>query len=118
MKVNTIFLIIGLILSVISKVLQFGIKSRGYIGNIIVIPAAVCFCLAILFSIQRYYDMFFTPETQLKAIRIAIFACGALASFQLMMIFLLSNKKVYGLFFSIPFLTLGFLFIKSWFFRR
>jgi hypothetical protein len=38
-EVEYFFLVIGLFLSVISKVLQFKIKAYAYIGNIIVIPA-------------------------------------------------------------------------------
>lgn len=113
MKLGTIFLVVGLFLSVISKIFQFKIKSYSHIGNIIVIPAAVCFCLAILFNIKSYQAMFYTDKTHLKAIALAIFACGAVVSFQIMMILILS-KKLYGIVFSVPFLCLLFLFIKNW----
>lgn len=113
MKLNTIFLVVGLLLSVISKIFQFKIKLYLYIGNIIVIPAAVCFCLAILFSIKSYQAMFYSAETHSKAIVLAIFACGVVVSFQVMMILILS-KKLYGIVFSVPFLCLLFLFIRNW----
>ncbi|ERI92997.1 hypothetical protein HMPREF1982_01987 [Clostridiales bacterium oral taxon 876 str. F0540] len=117
MKLNIFFLIIGLFLSIISKVLQFKIKSYAYIGNIIVIPAAICFCLAILFSIKKYYYMFFAQETRLKAIIIAVLACGIIVSFQLMMILIFSGKEIYGLIFLVPLLLLIFLFIRNWFIK-
>jgi len=47
LKLNIIFLFIGLVLTVISKILQFVYKSK--IGDFIVIPAAIFFVLAILF---------------------------------------------------------------------
>lgn len=115
MKLNTIFLTIGIVLSIISKILQFKIKSYSYLGNLIVIPAAICFCLAILFSIKKYHSMFFAPETHLEAIYLAALACGAITSFQIMMMLLVSGKKLFGLLFSLPFITLLFLCIKNWF---
>lgn len=41
MKINLIFLLIGLALTIISKILQYVYKSK--IGDMIVIPAAVFF---------------------------------------------------------------------------
>lgn len=56
MKTNILFLLIGLALTVISKILQWVYKSK--IGDIVVIPAAVFFVLAILFSINKFTDLF------------------------------------------------------------
>jgi hypothetical protein len=55
LKLNIIFLFIGLVLTVISKILQFVYKSK--IGDFIVIPAAIFFVLAILFSTNKFTDL-------------------------------------------------------------
>lgn len=56
MKLNLLFLIIGLILTILSKVLQFIFHSK--MGDIIVIPAAISFVLALLFSIDPFNHLF------------------------------------------------------------
>jgi hypothetical protein len=114
MKPNIIFLIIGLILSIISKFYHFKFKSLYYIGNIVVIPAATFFCLAVLFSIEKYNLLFFTLETRPRAILLAVLACGTVAALQLMMISFVSSKLLYGFIFSIPFIILLILFIRNW----
>lgn len=56
MKLNLLFLIIGILLTIVSKVFQFVFKSK--IGDFIVIPAAIFFVLVVLFSIQKFNDLF------------------------------------------------------------
>jgi hypothetical protein len=52
LKINILFLLIGLVLSIISKMAQAAGKSK--IGEVVVVPAAVFFVLAVLFSIPKY----------------------------------------------------------------
>lgn len=114
MKPNIIFLILGIILSIISKIYQFNIKEQSYIGNIIVIPAAICFCLAVLFSLKRYNGMFLNDGTRSKAALLAVLACGTIVSFQLMMLSITSSNLPWGILFSLAFLVFLILFIKNW----
>lgn len=114
MKPNIIFLILGIILSIISKIYQFTIKGESYVGNIIVIPAAICFCLAVLFSLKRYNGMFLTNETRSKAAIVAVLACGTIVSFQLMMLSIVGNRVLYGILFLLLFLVFLILFVKNW----
>lgn len=53
MKINLIFLLIGLALTIISKILQYVYKSK--IGDMIVIPAAVFFCIGSPFFDHQIY---------------------------------------------------------------
>ena len=116
MRLNTFFLIIGGLLSIVSKLYQFKIKAGTYIGNIIVMPAGICLCLAILFSFQKFNTMFFNVETKPQALLIALSACVAVVSFQLMMISFLSYHTLYGILCAIPFVIFLVIFIKNWFF--
>lgn len=112
MKPNVVFLLIGLILSVISKLYHFKIKEQAHIGNMIVIPAAVCFCLAILYSLPKFNRM--VESAQLRAFLIAASACGTVVSFQLMMILLMGDKNANGFYFLVPFLLLLGIFLRLW----
>lgn len=113
MKLNVLFLLIGLVLSAISKVYHIKLKSQTYIGHILVIPAAVCLCLALLFSLSKFNG--WAEAMPAKAIFVAVSACGALVSFQIMMILLVGNKDFRGFYLLIPFLLLLGAFLKLWF---
>ncbi|WP_054942564.1 hypothetical protein [Paenibacillus ihuae] len=112
MKLNGLFLLIGLILSVISKLYHFKFKDQAHIGNMIVIPAAVSFCLAILYSLPKFNRM--VESAQWKAFLTAASACGAVVSFQLMMILLMGDKNTNGLYWLLPFILLLGIFFKLW----
>lgn len=112
MKLNLIFLLIGLVLTISSKTLQFIYKSK--IGDFIVIPAAISFVLAVLFSIHKFTALLSTEGGGKEAFQIAIWACLAVVSFQVMMILLMGHGKTYGLFLSIPFVISVAVFIYKW----
>jgi len=95
MKINIIFLLIGLALTIISKILQFVYKSKT--GDMIVIPAAIFFVLAILFSINKFTDLLRRENRAREAAQIGFWACLAVVSFQVMMILFAGQGKSYGL---------------------
>lgn len=89
---NMRYLIGGLVLSVISKILQW--NNFATAGNMIVIGAAILLILALLHSLPGFKLLNTKSETQLLAKKIAWAACGAIASFQLMLIFLLQANLI------------------------
>lgn len=95
MKINIIFLLIGLVLTVTSKIMQLVYKSK--IGDIIVIPAAVCFVLAIL----KFTDLLHRDGGTKEAAQIALWACLAVVCFQVMMMISAGQGKTYGWFLMI-----------------
>ncbi|HAX71914.1 MAG TPA: hypothetical protein DCY20_00160 [Firmicutes bacterium] len=110
MKKNTLFLVIGLLLSVISKLLQFVYSSK--IGDLIVIFAAVFLVLAILYTIPPYVKL--VHEDKKLANRQAIYSCLSVFSFQVMMIQVIGNKQNIGFVFMIPFIIFTGLVIQFW----
>lgn len=113
MKINIVFLLIGLVLSITSKILQVIYKSK--IGDIIVIPAAVFFVLAVLFSMNKFTALLNTDGGINEATQIAFWACLAVVSFQIMMILFMGHGKSVGLVMIIPFLIGVVMFINKWF---
>lgn len=111
-KKNYIFLTIGLVLSIISKVFQFGFQSK--VGDCIVLFSAVFFVLAILFSFEKFNILFEKRETRLAGLMLIAFSCFTILSFQLMMIMLVGNNNVGGFIFLGPFVAFGGLFILNW----
>lgn len=112
MKINIIFLLIGLMLTIISKILQFFFKSR--IGDIIVIPAAIFFVLAVLFSISKFTDLLSRENGAKEAAQIGFWACLAVVSFQVMMMMFARHGKSYGLLLFIPFVISVVVLIYKW----
>ncbi|MGG1597494.1 hypothetical protein [Paenibacillus naphthalenovorans] len=112
MKFNLLFLLIGLALTIISKISQFVYKSK--IGDFIVIPAAIFFVLAILFSINKFTDLLSRDNGVKEAAQIALWACLAVVSFQIMMILFAGQGKSYGLLLLIPFVIGVAVFIYRW----
>lgn len=84
-KLNLLFLITGLILTVLSKVLQFVYQSK--IGDFVIIPAAISFVLAILFSINKFTTLLEKENGSFDAFIIAFSACLAIMMFQIGIIY-------------------------------
>jgi len=101
-SINLIFLVIGLVLSVASKFMQFKYKEYENLGNLLVIPAAICFCLAVLFTLPKYKSLFESEVSRPQALLLAGLVCGAVVLFQIMMIQLVSNQAYLWLFLLIP----------------
>jgi hypothetical protein len=112
LKINILFLLIGLVLTIVSKVLQIGCKSK--IGDVVVIPAAVFFVLAVLFSIRKFTDLLSRENGGWEAAQLGFWACLAVVSFQVMMILVAGHGKMHGLFLLIPFLLGVAAFIYKW----
>ena len=112
MKINIVFLLIGLALTIASKVLQFAYKSK--MGDIIVIPAAVFFVLAVLFSISKYTNLISQDHGGKIALQIGFWACLAVVSFQVMMMVLVGHGKPVGLLLIIPLVISVAAFIYKW----
>ena len=110
---NILFLAIGVLLSVVSKLLQFVYQAK--IGDFIVIPAAVFFVLAILHSLPAFKALYRTAQGARQANIMATLACSAVVSFQIMMILIIGNSNWLGLLLLVPFIALGALFGVKWF---
>ncbi|MEL7662095.1 hypothetical protein [Acetobacterium wieringae] len=110
---NILFLAIGVLLSVVSKLLQFVYQAK--IGDFIVIPAAVFFVLAILHSLPAFKALYRTAKGARQANIMATLACSAVVSFQIMMILIIGNNNWLGLLLLVPFIALGALFGVKWF---
>ena len=64
---NIVFLAVGMLLSAVSKLLQFVYQAK--IGDLIVIPAAVFFVLAILHSLTAFKALYHTAQGARQAKR-------------------------------------------------
>ncbi|MCX7709672.1 MAG: hypothetical protein N2484_07455 [Clostridia bacterium] len=114
LKMNLIFLAIGLVLSGISKFYQFKLKDWR-IGNILVVPAAVFLCLALLFSIKRFTSLYDDPVTRVQGIIMAVTACGTVVSFQGLTMLVIGQRSMAGLLFLLPLCVCLLVFLKLWF---
>ncbi|PKM53628.1 MAG: hypothetical protein CVU98_06895 [Firmicutes bacterium HGW-Firmicutes-3] len=110
---NIVFLAIGVLLSAVSKLLQFVYQST--VGDLIVLPAAVFFVLAILHSLTAFKALYHTAQGARQANMMATLACSAVVSFQIMMILIIGNNNWLGLLLLVPFVTMGALFGFKWF---
>ena len=110
---NILFLAIGVLLSAVSKLLQFVYQSN--IGDLIVLPAAVFFVLAILHSLTAFKALYHTAQGARQANMMAALACSAVVSFQIMMILIIGNNNWLGLLLLVPFAAMGALFGFKWF---
>ena len=111
MKLNYVFLTIGIVLSVISKVLQLIFEAK--FGDVIVIFAAVFFVLAIAFSIDNFKKHY--KKSRKKAAGLLAATCLTVMSFQLMMIFIMGNNNDKGFYFLIPLFISGGFSVYRWF---
>ncbi|MGL5712392.1 MAG: hypothetical protein ACRCX2_05180 [Paraclostridium sp.] len=110
MKLNYFFLISGIILSVISKILQFVFDSK--VGDGVVIISAIFFILSLSFSIEAFSKLFYSRRR--CAIKLLINSCISIVSFQIMMILIVGNGIYHGIIFVIPFLIFGCLSVFGW----
>lgn len=106
------FLILGLVFSAISKLLQFYYKSIW--GDIIILPAAVMFVLAILLYWPRYVAYLKQNETKNKAKAFALFCCLSVLSFQIFTMLLFGKKMLIGYIFIFPLLVFIYFSIYFW----
>lgn len=113
-KISIIFLTLGIIQSIISKVLQF--NGFENIGNMLVLPSAAFFVLAILFSIKKYTALLNSQKGKIEALYIGVSGCTTILSFQLLTMSVFGYKNYIGLIFIIPFIISGLVF--TYYFRK
>lgn len=112
MKLNILFLLIGLLLSVCSKWLQAINKAK--VGNVLVIPAAIFFVLAILFTIPKFTALLDKENGLKQATLIAFSACLAVVSFQVMMILLIGHHNKWGFLLLLPLVIGVMMLFNQW----
>lgn len=112
MILRNVFLVLGLLLSVTSKVLQF--KYKAVIGDLIILPAATFFVLAVLFSTPKFLVLLKNPSTQGIALWFSLYCCVFVLCFQLftMLTFGKTNPLGYG--FLAPLLLFLYLIFTTW----
>ncbi len=88
-----IFLALGVVLSLSSKLLQFVplLKDRAWLGNVIVLPAAAFLVLAALFALPPYRELYVSDAGRAWALAAA--ACIGIVSFQLLMMRLVGGNQ-------------------------
>lgn len=106
MKLNVCFLVIGVVLSAISKWLQFKEPQHTLLANIIVFPAATFFILAILWTIPKFKLALVGEQTSSFAIWLAVLSCIAVALFQFITMLVFGKKLMWGLWLLLPFIGL------------
>ncbi|HLR92878.1 MAG TPA: hypothetical protein VK048_07455 [Atopostipes sp.] len=103
MKYRRLFLVLGMLLSAISKSIQF--TEGSLIGDLFILPAGTCFVLAILFFIPQFQEAFQNCETKNKAIRFAFSASLAVLCFQLFTMLTFGYNQTIGVLFLPLFLV-------------
>lgn len=99
---KSLFLILGLALSITSKILQIYFGSIW--GDILVLPAATMFVLAILFYWPRYVYYLKQNRTKNTAKVFALLCSLTVLSFQLFTMLSFGKKMPIGYVFIFPFL--------------
>jgi len=112
MKLNIMFLIIGLIFTFSSKLLQ--ITNKIKLGNALVFPAAIFFVLAIIFSLPKIKQALENASQFQHIIALSIWACIGVVSFQAMMIILVGSGNKLALLLILPILLSIYLVIQKW----
>lgn len=112
MKFNLMFLLVGLLLSIISKVFQLTNKVK--LGNFLVIPAAIFLVLAVVFTLPKVQRAIEKVEGIKQVIGLSFWACIGVVSFQLMMMNVIGNGNKLALFFILPIILAVYMVIKKW----
>lgn len=112
MKLNNIYLMLGIVLSICSKILQFRFKSLW--GDILILPSAVLFVLSILLYIPKYREFLYNPITSKDAKVFALLCCLAVLSFQLLTMIAFGRRFKCGFIFILPFIIFSSLSIFYW----
>lgn len=106
------FLILGILLSISSKIIQIRFKSIW--GDVLILPAATMFVLAILFYWPRYVSYLRQEKSKNKAIAFAVFCCLAVLSFQIFTILSFGKGMNIGYLFIVPFVCFTVLGLYFW----
>ena len=113
-QVKLAFLILGILLSASSKLLQFVFESD--LGDLLVLPAATFFVLAILLYNKKFCAWLEQPAKRKDAQKFAMMSCLFVLSFQLFTMFAFGRGEVLGYVYIAP--LLGFAAIGFVYFQR
>ena len=102
-KLKRIVLMTGIILSIISKLLQ--VNGYSFWGNVLILPAAICFVLAILMYNKKYTTYWKNTRNKFMAAIFAISCCSMVLCFQVFTMLQFGYKNRIGLYFILPFLV-------------
>ncbi|WP_423363955.1 hypothetical protein [Mycoplasma sp. P36-A1] len=109
MKINAIYIGIGVVLSILSKFLQF--EYNTFAGDMLVLVAAYFFVRGILFSTPWYNK--YVSYSKKQALVFGFSCYGIILSFQLMLIMILAYNNLYGLMMVIPLIVCIFATYKN-----
>ncbi|WP_028273417.1 hypothetical protein [Atopococcus tabaci] len=112
MNWRTVFLVMGLVLSAASKWLQLRYSSVW--GDVIILPAAVFFVLAVLLSIPSFQNYLAEKSTRNRAKRFALFSCLTILSFQLFTMMTFGRGFAWGWVFLVPVLIFAGSAVYVW----
>lgn len=112
MILRNLFLALGLLLSVTSKVLQF--KYKAFIGDLIILPAATFFVLAVLFSNPKFLVLLKNPNTQGAFLSFSLYCCGCVLCFQLFTMLAFGKTNPIGYGFLAPLGLFIYLAFNTW----
>lgn len=111
MAMNIGFLVIGIILSTLSKWLQY--QGNDTLGDLLVFPAAFFLGLALVCSFPFFKEWWQEPSRRPRAIRFAAFVAGGLLSFQLFAWLVFGQGEWLGAWFLVPFLIFLYFVIRT-----
>jgi hypothetical protein len=103
MERKNVYLLIGLILSAISKWLQF--RFNAGIGDILILPAATFFVLAILNYQKPFQILMGQPDKHKEARLFSLYCCLSVLCFQLLTMITFGWGYAIGIAFTLPFLV-------------
>lgn len=106
------YLLLGIGLSIASKWVQLQYGSVW--GDLLILPAAVFFVLAILLSIPSYQSFLEHAELRRAAYLLAVYACAAVLSFQLFTMTAFGWGNSWGFFLLLPVLLFAGLTLIQW----
>ena len=68
------------------------LREHAWLGNLLVLPAAACLVLAVMFALPPYRELQASDATRAAAWWLAAAACVGVMSFQLVMMWLVSGR--------------------------
>ena len=107
-----LFLLIGLLLSAFSKTLQYINKVK--IGNMLVVPAAICLILALIFSLPKIKLALQKVGGLQSVVHFSIWVCIGLLSFQFMLMILFTSGNKLALLLLIPLVLSRYMSLQKW----
>lgn len=112
MEWRKLFLIAGILLSILSKWLQLQVNSLW--GDLLILPAAIFFVLSILLHISLYRAFLENRKQRQSARLLAVYICAAVLSFQLLTMFTFGRGQSWGGLFILSFLLFAGLSFFKW----